>query len=129
MAFGSATYSSSVFAGARAYILIGQQYEITAAAGVYGYTGNTASLKLSAKGAVQAGVYALAGKPMSFTYQRKLTAEAGVYSLSPSAVILKALEVNGWEIPGTPIDHWMPLGTGGGDWLEVNPLAGGWTRV
>lgn len=173
MAFGSATFGSSILGGARSYILIGQQYSMSAAAGAYGYTGKPVGLKLSAKGVVLAGSYAASGKPTSFTHQRKiiaqkgsytitgraqaltrgtmiglsaghyafapelvgllygtkLVAEAGTYHLATVSVTLKALERNGWEIPGAPIDQWTLLGTGGGDWLEVTPAANGWTQV
>lgn len=64
----------------------GNAYTLTAAAGSYGLTGNTAGLLWKHVMAAVSGTYALTGNAVAFALAHKISAEAGVYALTGNAI-------------------------------------------
>jgi hypothetical protein len=76
----------------------GANYPLTADAGAFSLTGQTATLKRAASMPAAAGGVTLAGQPASLTVGRRLLADAGSYALTGQAATL----LKGRTIPADP---------------------------
>ena len=84
-------------------------YKVTAAAGIYGITGNTANLKWGKKLAAGVGSYIITGQPATMAKFRGITANAGTYLITGTAAGLKwnkkfAASVGTYVMTGTNAD-------------------------